>query len=306
MGAIRFLLPALLAITGLVNAQSFGDLSSCGQNCINNMRLSTPCVPVTDQCLCENTNFQAGIRDCATQACTAADATAAIDYANSFCVSALAVSTTAAATSEAPTTTDAPTTTAADETTATPASSAEATSSAASSIATESSTTAAASTETTGFSTSTTSSAATETSSTETGSETSASTQTSASSAASASSTAGAAAAPTTQGLSVAGKAGVAVGAGAAGVALLALALAMCKSKRARRSLPRGTMQISEPLPGSGRIDYNDNSARNPNRPQPNLTTPGSKLSTTFNMAELEHARPYEEMVPRVTPRRMV
>lgn len=122
------------------------------QNCINNMRLSTPCVPVTDQCLCENTNFQAGIRDCATQACTAADATAAIDYANSFCVSALAVSTTAAATSEAPTTTDAPTTTAADETTATPASSAEATSSAASSIATESSTTAAASTETTGFS----------------------------------------------------------------------------------------------------------------------------------------------------------
>ncbi|ROV91380.1 hypothetical protein VMCG_09664 [Cytospora schulzeri] len=303
MGAIRFLLPALLAINGLVNAQAFGDLSSCGQNCINNMREGTPCVPVTDQCLCENTDFQAGIRDCATQACAAADADAAISYANSFCISATGVSSTAAATSEAATTT-APTTTAAAETTTTPASSAETTSSPASSIAAETSTSAT-STETTSFSTSTTASSSSSTSSSETDSETKTSTKTSASSSASASSTAGAVAAPPSNGLSVAGKAGVAVGVGAAGVALLALALAMCRSRRARRSLPRGTMQISEPLPGSGRIDYDGTSAQNPNHPQ-EMTTPGSKLSTAFNMAELDHARPYEEMVPRVTPRRMV
>lgn len=155
------------------------------------------------------------------------------------------------------------------------------------------------------YQSSTTASAASEASSTaNTASKTSASTKTSASSSAAyASSTAGAAAAPPTDGLSVGAKAGVALGAGAVGVALLALALAMCRSRRLRkRALPQGSIQISEPLPGSGRIDY---SVPNQHPTQPEMTA-GSKLSTAFNMAELDQARPYEEMVPRVTPRRMV
>ena len=115
------------------------------------MRESTPCVPVTDECLCDNASFQDGIRDCANQACSASDATAAIDYASSFCLSVTGTaSTTAAATStsEAATSTSTPATTEAVESTTTAASSsAETTSSATSSYSAASSTSSAASTD---------------------------------------------------------------------------------------------------------------------------------------------------------------
>lgn len=98
------------------------------------MRTSTGCVPVTDSCLCTNQNFVYGITDCANAACTSSDAQAAVDWADSWCASVTASTSTAAATSTAEATTfsqitmttDAATTSAAAETTSSDSSIAEA------------------------------------------------------------------------------------------------------------------------------------------------------------------------------------
>lgn len=121
------------------------------QNCINNMRVSVGCVPVTDQCICGNSNFENGIRDCANQSCSAEDATAAVDYASGFCLKATGAPTTAA--EPAPETTNTPpppTTTAEPETTTTPTAASEPTSASAETATseTETSTASAATTET--------------------------------------------------------------------------------------------------------------------------------------------------------------
>ncbi|KAK2615560.1 hypothetical protein N8I77_002306 [Diaporthe amygdali] len=304
MRTIRYLVPALLAVTGLVSAQDLGALSSCAQNCVNNMRVSVGCVPVTDQCLCSNANFENGIRDCATQSCTEADVTAAMDYAGAFCLKATGTTTAAAATETTNTTPPPPTTTSESETTTTPTTATEPTSVTAETATseTESSTATTATTETS----STASSAATgatETSSTSSASKTTSETTsgTKASASQSASSTADAAGAqPSDSGLSVGAKAGIAVGAGAACVAIVALLIALCRTRRARRPLPRGTMQISEPLPGSGRLDYESGTQFTTRPPK----SAGSKFS---QMTELDqNARRYEDMLPRVSPRRMV
>lgn len=61
-------------------------------------------------------------------------------------------------------------------------------------------------------------------------------------------------------------------------------------------------MQISEPLPGSGRLDY-ESGTQFTTRP-PKSAGANSKFS---QMTELDqNARRYEDMLPRVSPRRMV
>ncbi|KAI7778707.1 hypothetical protein LA080_001854 [Diaporthe eres] len=304
MRTIRYLVPALLAMAGLASAQDFGALSSCAQNCVNNMRTSVGCVPVTDQCLCGNSAFENGIRDCANQACSAEDATAAVDYAGGFCLKATGATTTAAATTpETTNTPPPPTTTAEPETTTTPTTASEPTSVSAETVTSETETSAAsAATTETSSTASTTASESTETSSSsasKTTSETTSGTKASASESAS-STTDAAAASPPDSGLSVGAKAGIAVGAGAAVVALVALAIAFCRTKRARRPPPRGTMQISEPLPGSGRLDYESGTQFTTRPPK----SAGSKFSQVTELDQ--NARRYEDMLPRVSPRRMV
>lgn len=305
----RFLVPALLAMVGLASAQDFGALSSCAQNCVNNMRTSVGCVPVTDQCLCGNAAFENGIRDCANQACSAEDAAAAVDFAGGFCLKA--TGTTAAAPETTPETTATPppppTTTAESETTTTPTTATEPTSVSAetttsgpetptASVATTQTSSTASSTASETTATSPTSSASKTTSKTTAGTEASATE--------SASSTADAAAAGSSDsGLSVGAKAGLAVGVGAAVVAIVAFAVAYCQTRRSRRPIPRGTMQISEPLPGSGRLDDYESGTQFTTRP-PKSAGANSKFS---QMTELDqNARRYEDMLPRVSPRRMV
>lgn len=120
------------------------------QNCVNNMRTSVGCVPVTDQCLCDNSAFENGIRDCANQACTAEDATAAVEYAGGFCLKATGATTPAAATTPEATTPPPPTSTAEPETTAAPTTASEPAPVSAQSVTseTETSTSSAATTET--------------------------------------------------------------------------------------------------------------------------------------------------------------
>ncbi|KAH8785256.1 hypothetical protein F5883DRAFT_534573 [Diaporthe sp. PMI_573] len=276
------------------------------QNCVNNMRTSIGCVPVTDQCLCGNANFENGIRDCANQSCSAEDSAAVVQYASGFCLKA--TGTTAAAPETTPetaaTTPPAPTTTEEPETTTTPTTASEPTSVSAETATSETETaTASAATTETSSTASSTASEATETSSTSASKTSSETTGTKASATESASSTADAAAAsPSDSGLSVGAKAGIAVGAGAAVVAVIALAIAYCQTRRARRPLPRGTMQISQPLPGSGRLDY-EAGTQFTTRP-PKSAGANSKFS---QMTELDaSARRYEDMLPRVSPRRMV
>lgn len=109
------------------------------QNCVNNMRTSVGCVPVTDQCLCGNAAFEDGIRDCANQSCSAEDATAAVDYAGSFCLKATGTTAPAAATTPEPTNTTPPPpeSTAETETTTTPTTATEPTSASAESVTSE-------------------------------------------------------------------------------------------------------------------------------------------------------------------------
>lgn len=59
-------------------------------------------------------------------------------------------------------------------------------------------------------------------------------------------------------------------------------------------------MQISEPLPGSGRLDYETGTQFTTRPPK----SAGSKFSQVTELDQ--NARRYEDMLPRVSPRRMV
>jgi hypothetical protein len=96
-------------------------------------------------------------------------------------------------------------------------------------------------------------------------------------------------------GLSQGAKIGIGVGVAAGGIALIALAAFFIITRRHRRKevAPgrESRLQISDPLPGSGRTYAGDHQ-------QPH---PGGAMS------ELEiKSKRYEDMVPRQTPRTMV
>lgn len=312
------------------------------------MRTSTGCVPVTDECLCTNQNFIYGITDCANAACTSSDAQAALDWADSWCASVTASTTSSAAatttaeatsTSEPATTTDAATTTAAamaatsDSTTA----AAEAAQTSASDSAT--STIAAAATSVTGTSSADVSpqfklglkavtnylpqaaastgavsdaSSATTSQGSSDASATGASSASTTSSASGNSSSSSSSDDTSSSGLTAGAKAGIVVG--AAGAAIFVVGAVLYLSRKRKKPLPRGTMKISEPLPGSGRIG--DDVWERYHSPPPFSPMYSSKQqhqplhrprTASSNYGELDqHARAYEDMVPRMTPTRMV
>lgn len=127
-----------------------------------------------------------------------------------------------------------------------------------------------------------------------TSSKTSSSTTTSAS----ASSTAEASASNASDdaGLSVGAKAGIGIGAAAG--AVLFILLAMCL-KRRRNDARTKSLQISDPMPGSGRAYAGDGYSSLPSlRPVVPPRQPMNELDM--------NSRRYEDMLPRHTPRRMV
>ncbi|KAF3760992.1 hypothetical protein M406DRAFT_353653 [Cryphonectria parasitica EP155] len=314
---LRSLAPGLLGLAGVANAQiAFSDLASCGQQCIDNMDTTIGCVPVTSECLCSNTNFLYGIHDCADSACTnAADATAAYNFASSSCASVLAATSApeVQATSVAETSSEAAATTEAATTEAAPTSSSVVTDSAA---ATSSETSPVEAAQTTSSGSSSPAAATTEAQTTQapasgmttifgaaTKTGSSAATSGGAAAAASSSSASGASSGSSNvTNLSTGAKAGIVVGSACAAVSIVGIVLFL--SRKRSPPLPRGNMKISEPLPGSGRIGDEAWEQYHTTNPPQYPRPPGTAGS---NMSELDrNARPYEEMVPRTKPARIV
>ncbi|PGH23549.1 hypothetical protein AJ80_02329 [Polytolypa hystricis UAMH7299] len=99
---------ALLTIGALASvstAQSIpGDISECGQMCINNMLDLGPslgCGATDIQCLCSSIDFGYGVRDCSQEACPGDDLNAIQAAGAALCDSAQSTGTTGTATGTA-------------------------------------------------------------------------------------------------------------------------------------------------------------------------------------------------------------
>ncbi|KAH6652498.1 hypothetical protein BKA67DRAFT_292292 [Truncatella angustata] len=321
-------------------------------------------------CACNNDNFWFAIRDCITQACTGENLAAQLDEAKtSAAVQCAAIEASAGVTAPlsssttattVPATTPLPATTASPNTNtspgpgpspspdhgsnASPTTSTAPTTSAATSTTTPVATTASPSIDAaSSLRTSTTqdtdpqSSAASKTSASASLSSTSSSTSTSGAASVSSSSDVDASSTGNSSGdLGVAAKAGIGAG---VGVALLLSAVVACcilarKRKRSPSRSPRSsripTMQISRPLPGSGRQYAHDVEAAKmsslstqfrkdyPSPIQPILYSPTASSSHYSPKSAYAPSRPsrdddfnvqgrrYEDMLPRTQPRTMI
>lgn len=127
-------------------------------------------------------------------------------------------------------------------------------------------------------------------------------------------------------GLSVAARAGIGAGVGVAAVLLGILAFCLCMRRRKQKKAAAAaaaapTMQISQPLPGSGR-QYADSTpqaeagARVPKNPATQssttqrsvspITPPYSPSAASYSSELDANARRYEDMLPRTQPRTMI
>jgi hypothetical protein len=80
-------------VTATPTITAISQLPACGQTCMNNMigQYSTlGCASPVPSCLCQNVNFEYGIRDCANGACGTAVATTVISFGSAYCASATA------------------------------------------------------------------------------------------------------------------------------------------------------------------------------------------------------------------------
>ncbi|KAI0108042.1 hypothetical protein F4814DRAFT_43295 [Daldinia grandis] len=124
-------------------------------------------------------------------------------------------------------------------------------------------------------------------------------------------------------GLSVAARAGIGAGVGVAAVLVMVLAFCLLRRRSKKPEPERAqTMQISEPLPGSGRQFADGVRLPDPTLSKdftPSAPSPGSlerspspmarpySPSTASYASELDaNARPYEDLSPRTQPRNMV
>ncbi|KAI1879234.1 hypothetical protein JX265_002188 [Neoarthrinium moseri] len=342
------LLPALVVL--FLGHAVADDLSACSAGCINSVFAdpsSLKCAQNDKLCVCDaGDNFSFAIRDCITQACgVTGDALngqleAAKGSAKIQCDSIKASAGVTATPAPAPATTEAPaptTTTAAPETTeeaTTKPATTEATSTAAPVTTSESTTTAPTTLATSTQSSSASKSSAVTSSSSTTGTRTTGAAQTTSSSSSDAA-TSPSADDSSSGGLSVAAKAGIGAGAGVALILFAILTCCLCSRKRkntkpnatSKRPFRIPTMQISRPLPGSGRQYANDLEAakasalsthfRNdvvapikPVRYSPSVVSsqysPKSAYAPSRPSREDEHdllARRYEDMIPRVKPK---
>ncbi|ETS85061.1 hypothetical protein PFICI_03086 [Pestalotiopsis fici W106-1] len=350
---VRFF-PILVALfLGLAAADG---LSACSAGCISQVFSDTTkfgCAVNDKVCACGSTpDFWFAIRDCITQACPSDDLDQQLSDAQADsgtqCAQASGVTPTTpvttppppATTAEAPPTTAnaEPSTTEAAETATSPVSPAT------SPVSTASAETVASAATTATTSASAPSNSATSTASSQSAAATTSGTMQSATSsstktvpgtaAASSSSATSGAAADTddssTDGLSVAAKAGIGAGAGAAVILAIIVACVVMARKRKNKSNPSRipTMQISKPLPGSGRQYAGDIEAARmaalstqfrddqltPIKTaayKPSITS-SSQYSPTSLYAPSDYderqvaGRRYEDMLPRTQPRTMI
>ncbi|KAF7533256.1 hypothetical protein G7054_g7245 [Neopestalotiopsis clavispora] len=350
---VRFF-PILVALfLGLAAADG---LSACSAGCISQVFSDTTkfggCATNDKVCACGSTpDFWFAIRDCITQACPSDDLDTQLADAQtdsqSQCAAASGVpATTPVTTPPPPATTVAttpttaantePTTTEAAETATAPVSTATSPTSTASeetaaSAATTSATSASApSTSLTSTTLSQSVAAATSgTSATSSTSKTASGTSTAASSSSTSEAAANTSDSENTSGLTVAAQAGIGAG---AGVALISALLVFCCMKRKRKNKENPsripTMQISKPLPGSGRQYAGDLEAARmaalSTQFRDDQLTPikaaaykpsiisSSQYSPTSLYAPSDYderqvaGRRYEDMLPRTQPRTMI
>ncbi|KAK1997216.1 hypothetical protein LX36DRAFT_82624 [Colletotrichum falcatum] len=291
----------LAAFLGSVCAQ-LDSLSPCGVACVNNViAKGFGCASGDNTCLCKQQDFVFGVRDCAAQSCTADESTKANDYVAGLCATATRAppaSTPPASDPPpsipaaqqttppvAPSSTSRPTPPPANIAVPTQASASETLISAASSSSSPAEATSKPITEATILPTTTVTTLATSvkpqassTTSTSTGAQQSQSASAPDAGAENQSSEA--------VGLSTPAKIGIGVGAGAG---IFAIALALWLLIRRPKTQFRA-MQISGPMPGSGR-DY----------------TGGIIGMKDRNHSELDaRSKRYEDMVPRQSPRRLI
>ncbi|KAF4808133.1 GPI-anchored CFEM domain protein [Colletotrichum siamense] len=287
---------ASVVLLGAAHAQ-LDSLPPCGISCVNTViAKGFGCASQDNSCLCKQQDFVFGVRDCASQSCGADVATKVNDYVTSLCATATQAppaSTQPPASQPASSPPPQPTTPAPAQASSEPAqpaatvatNGAEKPSSQPVNSAPADATSKAISedAQTTQVSTPAPTTMSTSTKST-TKSTTSTSTGSQGSQSGSASESDSGKLSNDTAGLSVPAKIGIGVG---AGVGVLAIALALYLLVRRPQNRTR-SMQISGPMPGSGR-DY------------------GIVGMTGKNYSELEmRSRRYEDMVPRQSPRRMI
>ncbi len=83
---MRSLTYAIIGSLLLVVVQS--QVNNCGQLCINNLLAKAPALGCSSNdaaCVCKNVDFGYGLRDCAIQACGAAQEAAVLAYGTSYC-----------------------------------------------------------------------------------------------------------------------------------------------------------------------------------------------------------------------------
>lgn len=90
---------AAVLMAGLVVAQDISSLPTCGQTCVKGVLAQATIAPfecksATDfACLCNNSNFIYGVRDCTQVACDSADMSTTVNFANTFCARKSSVAT---------------------------------------------------------------------------------------------------------------------------------------------------------------------------------------------------------------------
>ncbi|KAF9882464.1 hypothetical protein CkaCkLH20_00500 [Colletotrichum karsti] len=293
-------LVASAALLGRACAQ-LDTLPPCGISCVNTViAKGFGCASQDNACLCKQQDFVFGVRDCASQSCGADVAPKVNEFVTALCATATQAppASTQAPASQPPSSPPAPATTPPpapqstsqppppQATTAKPSvaetPSSQPVNSPPPSAASNSGSEVVQATQ---LPTAAPTTLSTSTKATTTKSATSTSTGSPPSQSGSASDS-DAEKVNATDGLSVPAKAGIGA---AAGVGVIAIALALWLLIRRPRNRTH-SMQISGPMPGSGR-DYSG----------------GIVGMTGKNFSELEmRSRRYEDMVPRQTPRRMI
>ncbi|KAI1372608.1 hypothetical protein F4677DRAFT_249214 [Hypoxylon crocopeplum] len=296
---------ACLALLGQGIAQDTG-IKACAYGCVNGVFLngvSMGCAMNDRVCVCgKTTDFTDGIRDCVNQVCENEDPASQVPLAQAFGADQCQAASSAAGLLPTPTPTPQPsapeptqqapaTTPAVAETTA--ASSLDAAS--ATDQSSVSSSTSAAASGYTGISSGATSDAEEP----DGGSS--------------------------SDGLSIAARAGIGAGVGVAVVILFLLAVFMFMRRRQKKKAaqrPRAAnLQISQPLPGSGR-QYAENmhqtestmpktftpspQSSHASRPAPVPTTPPSPSAVSYSSELDANSRRYEDLLPRTQPHTMI
>ncbi|KAI1204431.1 uncharacterized protein F4807DRAFT_333422 [Annulohypoxylon truncatum] len=337
---------AAIAFVPLLMGQGSAQILPCAAGCVSGVFSNAAgmgCAMNDILCVCgKSTDFTDGIRDCVNQACPAADVAAQLPLAQSAgtdqCKTASAAAATSTATpaqsqvtpptQQAAASSPSSTGTEASAETATPGTTATSVSTTPISTPTAQTTEAAVSVASTDSSATSATSAADQSSPDSAASTMSSTTDSGAASGATAAAdNSGNGSSSTSSDLSVAARAGIGAGSGVAAVLLGIIAYCLITRRRKQKKAAKKSMQISQPLPGSGRL-YAGNmrqgdaslsktftpsplSSKKSNQPAQRAPSPATppyspSVASSYDPELDLNARRYEDLTPRTQPRTMI